>query len=108
MKKNKSVIVEKVMPSKFKATSDYMKDLLTSGPDGVVGKGVELGLGAVLANTVLRRLPVPLNFVAPFLAEKVIMKHGVENGRELLLNALRWVKKATDDKPKLTLQTVQL
>jgi hypothetical protein len=77
----------------------YMKDLLTAGPQGVTGKGVELGVGAVLARTVLKRLPVPLNFIAPLVVEKILMKHGVEEGRELLLKGLRWVKKATDEEP---------
>jgi hypothetical protein len=84
---------------KFSNTVNYIKDLLTAGPQGATGKGMELGIGAVLARTALKRLPVPLNFVAPMIAEKVIMKYGVEEGRELLLKGLRWVKKATDEKP---------
>jgi hypothetical protein len=77
---------------------DYVKDLMRSGPNGAVGKGLEVGLGAVLAKTVLKRLPAPFNFVAPFVVEKVIMKHGVEEGREVLLKGLRWVKKVTEQK----------
>ncbi len=75
----------------------YLKDLLTAGPQGALGKGVELGMGAVLAKTLLKRLPPPFNFVAPIVAEKVIMKHGIEGGREILLKGLKWVKKVTDD-----------
>jgi hypothetical protein len=60
---------------------------------------MELGVGAVLARTALKRLPVPLNFIAPLVVERVLMKHGVEEGRELLLKGLRWVKNATDEKP---------
>jgi len=85
--------------SSFVEIATYAKDLLLSGPEGAVGKGLELGVGAALAKTVLRRLPAPLNFVVPFVAEKIIMKHGLENGREVLLKGLRWVKKATDEKP---------
>jgi hypothetical protein len=78
--------------------TDYVKDLLmVSAPGGVAGKGIELGVGAVLAKTVLKRLPVPFNFLAPIIIEKVILKHGVEEGREVLLKGLRWVKAATDD-----------
>ena len=79
------------------AATGYVRSLLTAGPEGAVGKGLELGLGAVLAKTVLKRLPVPFNFVAPYIAEKVIMKHGVDGGREILLKGLRWVKKVTDE-----------
>lgn len=80
------------------AATDYVKDLLmVSAPGGAAGKGIELGVGAVLAKTVLKRLPVPLNFLVPIIIEKVILKHGVEEGREVLLKGLRWIKAATDD-----------
>ena len=77
----------------------YVKNLLVSGPEGATGKGFELGVGAILAKTVLKRLPVPFNYVVPFIAEKIIVKHGVESGREVLLSGIRWVKKVTDEKP---------
>lgn len=80
-------------------TVDYFKDLMAAGPTGIAGRGMEIGLGAVLGRTILRRLPAPFNLIAPLLIEKVIMKHGVEEGRELLLKGLYWVKNATDDKP---------
>lgn len=82
-------------------TVDYFKDLMAAGPEGVAGRGMEIGLGALLGRTALRRLPAPLNFIAPLLIEKIIMKHGVEEGRELLLKGLYWVKQATDEKPIL-------
>lgn len=81
-------------------TVNYVRDLLTAGPGGATGKGLELGVGAVLARTALKSLPAPLNFLAPLIAEKVIMKHGVDGGRELLLVGLRWLKKVTDEKPE--------
>ena len=84
--------------SNFSIAAGCIKDVMSSGSDGALGKGVELGIGAVLAKTVLKRLPAPLNFVAPLIAEKVIMKYGVDGGREVLLKGLKWVKKATDDK----------
>ncbi|MBO9612236.1 MAG: hypothetical protein J7619_06045 [Dyadobacter sp.] len=80
-------------------TVDYFKDLMAAGPEGIAGRGVEIGLGALLGRTALRRLPTPFNLLAPLLIEKVIMKHGVEEGRELLLKGLYWVKNATDEKP---------
>lgn len=80
-------------------TIGYIRDLAAAGPSGVAGRGLEMGLSAALARTALRRLPAPLNLVAPLLIEKIIMKHGVEEGRELLLKGLYWVKKVTDDEP---------
>jgi hypothetical protein len=93
-------------PRKVKKAEDsllssisYVKDLfMTPAPGGIAGKGIELGVGAALTKTVLKRLPVPLNFIAPIVIEKVILKYGVEEGREVLLKGLKWVKKATDDK----------
>ncbi|CAG5068480.1 hypothetical protein DYBT9623_01211 [Dyadobacter sp. CECT 9623] len=82
-------------------TVDYIKELLTAGPQSATGRGLELGVGAVLARTALKRLPAPLNFVVPMVVEKVILKHGVDEGRDLLLKGLRWVKKATDEKPEV-------
>jgi hypothetical protein len=80
-------------------TVGYFKDLMAAGPAGVAGRGVEIGLGALLGRTALRRLPMPFNLIAPLLIEKVIMKHGVDEGRELLLKGLYWIKDATDEKP---------
>ena len=80
-------------------TVDYFKDLMAAGPDGIAGRSMEIGLGALLGRTALRRLPAPFNLIAPLLIEKVIMKHGVDEGRELLLKGLYWVKNATDEKP---------
>ncbi|WP_353717887.1 hypothetical protein [Dyadobacter sp. 676] len=80
-------------------TVGYFKDLMAAGPEGAAGRGMEIGLGALLGRTALRRLPAPFNLLAPLLIEKVIMKHGVEEGRELLLKGLYWVRNATEDKP---------
>ena len=82
----------------FLASFSYVKDLFTTpAPGGITGKGIEMGVGAALARTIGKRLPVPLNFIAPIIIEKVILKHGVEEGREVLLKGLKWVKKVTDD-----------
>nr|WP_295931029.1 hypothetical protein [uncultured Dyadobacter sp.] len=80
-------------------TIGYIRELAAAGPTGVAGRGLEMGLSAALARTALRRLPAPLNLVAPLLIEKIIMKHGVDEGRELLLKGLYWIKRATDDQP---------
>jgi hypothetical protein len=93
-------------PGKIRSATNYVKDVINTGGDGVVGKGLEIGVGAVLAKTVLRRLPVPLNFVAPLVVEKIILKHGVPGGREILLRGLRWVQKVTEDKPDQEIQQV--
>ncbi|MCF2444606.1 hypothetical protein L0657_11620 [Dyadobacter sp. CY345] len=107
----KNTTIEKAEKSLFSAAS-FAKDLFsTSAPGGVAGKGVELGMGAILAKTVLKRLPVPLNFLAPIIVEKVILKYGVEEGREVLLKGLRWVKNATeetDDNIRITKENVVL
>ncbi|TLU94514.1 hypothetical protein [Dyadobacter sediminis] len=76
-----------------------MRDLFLEGSKGITGKGNASGIGAILTSTAFKGLPAPLRFLAPIVVEKVIIKHGVPQGRELLLKGLRWVKKATDEKP---------
>jgi hypothetical protein len=88
--------------SNFNVATDYIRNTMASTSGGALGKGLEMGVGAVLAKTVLRRLPPPLNLFAPTIAEKVIMKYGVSSSREVLLRGLKWVKRATDEKPEPT------
>lgn len=85
--------------SKVSNTVNYVKDLLAPSPQGMSGVGLEMGIGTVLARTALKRLPAPFNVVVPLAMEKVILKYGIPEGREILLRGLRWVKKATDEKP---------
>jgi len=85
--------------SSFNTATSYIKDLLSaSAPGGAAGKGLEIGVGAALSKTILKRLPVPFNFIAPIIVEKVILKYGVEEGREVLIKGLKWIKKNTDEK----------
>ena len=83
----------------IESTVKYFRDMFVSGPQSSGGKTLELGVNALLAKTALRRLPPPLNFVVPLVVKNVIVKHGVPEGRELLLKGLKWVKKKTDDTP---------
>ncbi|PWJ59271.1 hypothetical protein CLV98_102103 [Dyadobacter jejuensis] len=77
--------------------ASYVKDLLTAGPSNSVLQGLELSVSTILGKTLLRRLPTPLNYAVPFVVEKLIAKHAVPQGRDLLIQALRWVKRATAD-----------
>jgi hypothetical protein len=81
------------------STINYVKDIFLSGSQSASGKNIEMGVSALLAKTALRRLPPPLNYVVPLVVKNVIVKHGVPEGRELLLKGLRWVKKNTEEKP---------
>lgn len=105
LNQNQDKVMKKVEIEKaekpFLAVASYAKDLFSASvPGGVAGKGVEFGMGAILAKTALKRLPVPFNLIAPVIVEKVILKHGAEEGREILLKGLRWIKKVTDDTPE--------
>jgi hypothetical protein len=77
----------------------YVKDLLATKSEGLLGQGIHSGVGAALSRTALRSLPAPLNYVAPMVVEKLVVRHGVPLGRDMLLKGLRWVKKVTDEKP---------
>ena len=88
------------------STLDYVKNLFSSGSSSGNSKNVQMGVRAVLAQTALRRLPPPLNMVLPMVVEKVILKYGVTEGKEVLLKGLHWVKKVTDEKPENPLKTM--
>ena len=83
-------------------TVDYVKGMMTERPRTAAGRSVEMGIKSIIASTALKRLPVPLNFVVPLVVEKVILKYGVDEGREVLLKGLKWVKKVTDEEPAET------
>ncbi|MCE6990254.1 hypothetical protein [Dyadobacter sp. CY323] len=79
---------------------NYVKDIF-AGSTEKSGSEIASGVRNMLSKTLLKGLPAPLNLIAPVIVEKVIMKYGVEEGREVLLKGLRWVKKVTDEKPGL-------
>ncbi|MCF2504324.1 hypothetical protein L0663_13110 [Dyadobacter sp. CY107] len=98
--KGSSTDSEKMEASKpIENTVNYFRNMFLSGRQNGSGKSIEMGVSALLAKTVLRRLPPPLNYVVPLVVKNVIVKHGVPEGRELLLKGLRWVKKNTEEKP---------
>ncbi len=82
---------------KIKRLLDYSKELISVGPESTVGKGLDLSLSAVISKTLTKALPAPLNFVVPFVVEKLILLHGVDAGRDGLISALKWVKNKTED-----------
>src|SRR4051812_43753697 len=56
-------------------------DLFNGKPESETDRNVKMGIKAVLSNTVLKRLPTPLNVVVPMAVEKVILKYGIPEGR---------------------------
>ncbi|WP_031526880.1 hypothetical protein [Dyadobacter crusticola] len=78
-------------------TFSFVDSLVSSGKQALGGKGLQMGVHTLIGRTALKRLPPPLNFVVPMVVERVILKHGVNEGREMLLKGLRWVKKVTDE-----------
>lgn len=88
-------------------TMDFIKEVLAAGSGRAASNGAKWGVGAVLTKTVFRRLPAPLNFVVPIIADKIITQKSVDSGRELLLKGLRWIKKATDEDPVLTINNTK-
>lgn len=98
--KTASTEIEKPEEEKpIENTVNFVKNMFLSGPQSTSGKGIEMGVNALLGRTLLKRLPPPLNIVVPLVVKNVIIKHGVPEGRELLLKGLKWVKKQTDEKP---------
>lgn len=105
MKKDYNYIGENEPKPSTGGAVNFIKELLVAGSAGnATSTGLKWGVGTVLTKTVFRRLPAPLNFVVPIIAEKVITKETIDGGREILLKGLKWVKKVTDDKPVSTIQ----
>ena len=104
MKSNQDYISKDQSRSSSGAGS-FIKDFLAAGTGKAAHNGAKWGVGAVLTKTVFRRLPAPLNFVVPIIADRIITEQTIDGGREILLKGLRWIKKATDEKPvsKLTI-----
>jgi hypothetical protein len=78
----------------------FTNKLLGKGKKGVIGKGLQLGLNAVLAKTALKRLPTPLNMILPMVIENAALNYTKSNGRDWLIKGLRWVKKVTEEDVK--------
>ena len=99
MKRNYNYLNKDQQKSGTTGTVGFIKDLLAAGSGKAANTGLKWGVGSVLTKTVFRRLPAPLNFIVPLIAERVITEQTIDSGREVLLKGLRWVKKATDEKP---------
>ena len=84
-------------------------DVFTNRYQGMVGKSVQVGVNALLGKTVLRRLPMPLNFLVPHLVQNTILNYTHRHGEEWLLTGLKWLKKVTeDDEPEEVTATLAL
>lgn len=76
-----------------------------TGKKGPVGMGLQLGINAVLARTILKRLPFPFNLFVPHMAQNLAFNYANEYGREGLIKVLRWVRDITeedDEVPEIT------
>lgn len=71
--------------------------------NNVLANGVRTGISSLLSSTVLRRLPLPLRLVAPYVMRSVAnsdaTSKAVEKGRGVLISFLTWVKNKTADPP---------
>ncbi len=74
-----------------------------NGKKGLVGKGVQMGINALLAKTALKSLPFPLNLILPHAAQNVAINYVDENGRDYLIKALQWVKEITEPEEEVPL-----
>jgi len=68
-----------------------------TGEKGPMGIGLQMGVNALLARTVLKRLPFPLNLFVPHLAQNLVFNYANEYGREALIKTLEWVRDITEE-----------
>ena len=67
------------------------------GKKGAVGTGVQLGVNALLAKTVLKRLPFPFNLFLPHMVQNLAFNYVDKYGREYLIKGLEWVRDITEE-----------
>lgn len=77
--------------------SSVAKKMVKTKNIGAVGKGLQLGINALLARTVLKRLPFPFNHFVPHMAQNLAFNYANEYGREALIKALEWVRDITEE-----------
>ena len=82
------------------AGSLFTNRFMGKGKKGLVGRGLQLGVNAILAKTALKGLPTPLNMILPHVIENAALNYTQKNGRDWLIKGLRWVKKITEEDPK--------
>ncbi|GHB77759.1 hypothetical protein [Persicitalea jodogahamensis] len=68
-----------------------------TGKKGPVGMGLQMGINAVLARTVLKKLPFPFNLFVPHMAQNLAFNYTDKYGREVLIKALHWIKDVTEE-----------
>lgn len=87
---------EEIKP--IRKVADIAGNMFVNKHQGLVAKGLQLGVNAIVAKTVLRSLPVPLNFVLPYIAQNFVTNYAHEHSEELLVQLLKTIKRLTDDK----------
>ncbi len=67
------------------------------GQKGPAGIGLQMGINALLARTVLKRLPFPFNLFVPNMAQNLAFNYANEYGRGALIKTLEWVRDITEE-----------
>ncbi len=93
---NKAKWQQEIKP--LRKAADWTGNMLVNKHQGIVSRGLQLGVNAMLAKTVLRRLPVPFNFILPYIAQNLVTNYAHEHSEELLVRFLKTVKRLTDEK----------
>lgn len=68
-----------------------------TGQKGPAGIGLQMGINALLARTVLKRLPFPFNLFVPHMAQNLAFNYANEYGRGVLIKTLEWVRDITEE-----------
>lgn len=107
LKLNRNKADWEVQIQPLKKASTIANSLLVNKHQSIATKGVQMGVNALLAKTVLKKLPLPLNFILPYLAQNYASNYVYDHSEELMIKFLRFVKKITDEKPEATPSTHQ-
>ncbi len=77
-----------------------MGDLFKNRYQGVMAKGIQAGVTAIMGKTILRKLPTPLNYIVPHMVNNAIVNYTNRHGEQWLIMGLRWLKDVTEEKPE--------
>lgn len=86
---------EEIKP--LKNAAELVSNMVVSKHQGVVSKGIQLGVNAIVAKTVLRKLPLPLNFILPYILQNLATNYAHEHSEAVVVRFLKIVKKLTDE-----------
>jgi hypothetical protein len=100
LKNHFNILKEELQPAR--QVVGYAKNLLVNNGNrkSLVGMGLRFGVNAILKNTVLYRASWLTRLVVPYIANNVVSNYVAKHDTEILEDTVNWVKEKTSNKSK--------